>query len=441
VSTLPPWAQPGITDVPVARAFLAALRAEDTLFLGSNDADGAPALTSQTQRLRGHGITVAANVVTATPPPADLVALHRSFGLGPGRSFCPRDPSERTRLADLVLADGALVERIRAAPGLTKILISYKSAAAARLGETLGLKQVLCSPRPEAYEAANDKLALAEAGARHGFATLETVAVGDEKALAAAFPVLATRWGAGCIVRLRRGASGRNIHHARTLRGARRAWRKLAAIDPVPIVMPYLPPGRVRRNVAAHGIVTADGFAPLLFTDQIVKGHYFHGGSTTEPWRPEDVAAIRAALDGVARWFRAIGYVDAPAGIDGFLVDDHDGPRFVVLDPNARLSATMQPWAATAMLAERAGEPLVWRFEGMRLIGAALSVDVLRRRLDVDFLGPDRVARGGVLPTTLSQRRLGPLADNHLWALLVGRDADRVAGLRRRLRGVALIAR
>jgi len=441
VSTLPPWAQPGITDVPAARAFLAALRAEDTLLLGSNDADGAPALTPQTQRLRGHGITVAANVVSATPPPADLVALHRSFGLGPARVFCPRDPSERTRLADLVLADGALVARIRADPALTKILISYKSAAAARLGETLGLTPVLCAPRPNAYETANDKRALAEAGARHGFATLEAVAVGDEAALAATFPILAARWGAGCIVRLRRGTSGRNVHHARTLGGARRAWRKLAATDPAPIVMPYLPPSRVRRNVAAHGIVTADGFAPLLFTDQILNGHYFQGGSTTEPWRPADVAAIRTALDGVARWFRAIGYVDAPAGIDGFLVDDPDGPRFVVLDPNARLSATMQPWAATALLAERADTPLVWRFEGVRLIGAALSVDVLRRRLGDDFLAPDAIARGGVLPTTLSRRRLGPLADNHLWALLVGRDAERVAGLRRRLRGTTLIAR
>jgi hypothetical protein len=438
---VPRGAQPGIPAARGARRFLGALGAADTRVLGTNDADGAPPLTPHTQRLRGHGITVAASIVTATPPPADLVALHRGFGLGPGRCFSPRDPSERARLADLVLADAALVERIRTDPALTKILISYKSAAAVRLGDTLGLTPVLCAPRPEAYEAANDKLALADAGARHGFATLEAVAVGDEAALAAVFPILAARWGAGCIMRLRRGASGRNIHHARTLGAARRAWRKLAAIDPVPMVLPYVPPGRVRRNVAAHGIVTADRFAPVLFTDQIIKRHSFQGGSTTEPWRPDDVAAIRTALDGVARWFREVGYVDAPAGIDGFLVDEDDGPRFVVLDPNARLSATMQPWAATALLAERAGAPLVWRFEGVRLIGTALSVDVLRRRLGDDFLAPDAIARGGVLPTALSRRRLGPLADNHLWALLVGRDAGRVAELRRRLRGVALIAR
>lgn len=442
MSTLPPWAQPGITDVPVARAFLAALRAEDTLFLGSNDADGAPTLTSQTHRLRGHGITVAANVVTATPPPDDLVALHRGFGLGPGRVFCPRDPSEHARLAELVLADAALIDRIRADPALTKILISYKTAAGARLADALGLAPILCAPHPAAYEAANDKLALAEAGTRHGFATLDAIAVEDETALARVFPALAARYGAGCIVRLRRGTSGRNIRHARTLGGARRAWRTLAALggDP-PMLVPFLPPTRVRRNVAAHGIVNADGFAPFLFTDQILKGHFFQGGSTTAPWQPEDVATIRAALDGVARWFHAIGYTDAPAGIDGFLVDERDGPRFVVLDPNARLSATMLPWAATASLTERAGVPLVWRFEGFRLIGAAVSVDMLRRRLGDDLLAPDTIARGGVLPTTLSRRRLGPLTDNHLWALLVGRDADRVAHLRRRLRGVALIAR
>lgn len=441
MSALPPWAQPGITDVPVARAFLAALRAEDTLLVGSNDADGAPALTPQTQRLRGHGITVAANVVTATPPPAELVALHRSFGLGAARYFCPRDPSAHARLADLVLADTALVDRIRADPALAKILVSYKNAAAARLVAALGLVPVLCAPPSEAYEAANDKLALADAGASHGFATLDAIAVGDEGALAAAFPRLAARYGAGCVVRLRRGTSGRNIHRARTLGAARRAWRRLAAIDPAPMVMPYLPPARVRRNVAAHGIVTADGFAPLLFTDQILTGHFFQGGSTTKPWLPEDVSAIRKGLDGVARWFRAIGYVDAPAGVDGFLVDADDGPRFVVLDPNARLSATMQPWAATATLAERAGAPLVWRFEGFRLIGTALSIDRLRRRLGDDLLAPDAITRGGVLPTTLSDRRFGPLADTYLWALLVGRDANRVAELRRRLRGVALIAR
>ena len=440
MSALPPWAQPGITDVPVARAFLAALRDEDTLFLGSNDADGAPTSAPQTQRLRGHGITVAANVVTATPPRADLVALHRSFGLGAIQVFCPRHPTQQGQLAELVLADTALVDRIRA-DALTKILISYKSPAGARLAAALGLTPVLCSPHPDAYQAANDKLALAEAGTRHGFATLEAVAVADEAALAAVFPTLAARYGAGCIVRLRRGTSGRHIHHARTLRGARRAWRTLAATDSVPMLMPYLPPGRVRRNVAAHGIVTANGFAPLLFTDQILKGPFFQGGSTTEPWRPEDVAVIRTALDGVARWFRTIGYVDAPAGIDGFLVDERDGPRFVVLDPNARFSATMQPWAAMATLAERSGVPLVWRFEGMRLLGRALSVDLLRRRLGDDVLAPDAIARGGVLPTTLSQRRFGPFADNHLWALLVGRDANRVAELRRRLRGVTLIAR
>ncbi len=436
-----PWVQAGVTDEPVARTFLAALGAPDTLVLGTNDADaGAP--TAFSQRLRGHGVTIARNVVAATPPPADLHALHRSFGLGAARYFCPRAPSARATLAELVLADTALVARIRDDPSLTKMLVSYKSAPAARLVEALGLTPVLCDPPPSAYETANDKLALAQAGARHGFATLAAVAVDDEAALDRAFPVVAARYGAGCILRATRGTSGRDIHRARTLGAARRIRRRLAAAGHAVMLLPYVPAARIRRNVAAHGIVTAAGFAPLVFTDQIIRRYHFCGGRVTDDWSPADVVAVRTALDGVARWFRALGYVGAPAGVDGFLVDEPDGPRFMVLDPNARLSATMAPWAALSALAERAGRPFAWRFEGIRMLGAALSVTALRRRLGDDFLAPDALERGGILPTTLAtQRRLGPLGDTHLWALMLGRDADHLAHLRRRLRGVALIAR
>lgn len=436
--TTAPWAQPGITDEPAARAFLAALRAPDTLVLGTNDGD-AGHLTGFSQRLRGHGVTVAANVIAATPPPADLAALHRSFGLGRTRYFCPRAPTAHATLAELVLADPALLDRIRADAAITKMLVSYKSAAAARLVETLGLTPVLCDPPPLAYEAANDKLALARAGPRHGFATLEAVAVADEAALAAAFPAVAARYGDGCIVRATRGASGRDIHRARTLRAARRIHRRLAAAGRQVMLLPYVPPARVRRNVATHGMVTADGFAPFLFTDQIIRRYHFCGGRVTDVWSPAEIAAVRTALAGVARWFRALGYVDAPAGVDGFLVDEHGGPRFVALDPNARLSATMGPWAALTVLAERAGRPLSWRFEGLRMLGSALSIDRLRRRLGEDFLSPDAVERGGILPTSLNARRLGPFGDTHLWALLLGRDAAHVAHLRRRLSGVALV--
>ena len=72
------------------------------------------------------------------------------------------------------------------------------------------------------------------------------------------------------------------------------------------------------------------------------------------------------------------------------------------------------------------------------MLGSALSIDRLRRRLGADFLAPDAVERGGILPTALNARRLGPFGDTHLWCLLVGRDAEHVARLRRRLAGAAL---
>ncbi len=437
----PPWAQEGITDVAVARRFLADLRAPDTLVLTTNDADVAHPLTSASERLRGHGVTIAANVLAATAPPPELVAHHRSLGLGPRRHLCPRVTSARQTIAELVLADAALVARIRADASLARILVSFKSAAAARLIDALGLTPLLCRPPPAAYEAANDKLALARAGERYGFETLPAVAIDDEATLAASFRSLAARFGAGCIVRPSRGTSGLDVHHARTLRAARRLWRRLATAGRDVMLAPYVPPAHVRRNVAAHGILTADGFAPLAFTDQLVRRHHYRGGDATAPWTAPERAAVRSGLAGVARWLRDLGYDDAPLGVDGFLVGTASHPRFLVLDPNARLSATTMPWAAFATLAERAGRSLAWRFEGFRLLGAPLSFDGMRRRLGSDLLVPDAVARGGILPTYLMQRSVGPLARIDLWALVLGHDAEHVARLRDRVRRLGLIAR
>lgn len=435
----PPWAQAGVTDVAVARRFLADLRAPDTLVLTANDADVGYPLTSASERLRGHGVTIAANVLAATPPPAGLVAHHRSLGLGPRRHLCPRVTSARQTLAELVLADAALVARLRADASLTRILVSFKSGAAARLIDALGLTPLLCAPPPAAYEAANDKLALARAGERYGFETLPAATIDDEVTLAASFRSLSARYGAGCIVRPFRGSSGLDVHHARTLRAARRIWRRLAMAGRAVMLLPYVPPAHVRRNVAAHGILTADGFAPFVFTDQLVRRHHYRGGDATAPWTAPEIAAVRSGLAGVARWLRDLGYGQAPLGVDGFLVDAAGHPRFLVLDPNARLSATTMPWAAYATLAEQAGRPLVWRFEGFRLLGAPLTFDGLRRRLGSDLLVPDAVARGGVLPTYLMQRSVGPLASIHLWAL--GHDAEHVGRLRDRVRRLGLIAR
>jgi hypothetical protein len=154
-----------------------------------------------------------------------------------------------------------------------------------------------------------------------------------------------------------------------------------------------------------------------------------------------EIAAVRSALAGVARWMRDLGYADAPLGVDGFLVGTASHPRFLVLDPNARLSATTMPWAAYATLAEQAGRPLVWRFEGFRLLGAPLTYARLRHRLGSDLLAPDAVARGGVLPASFMQWSVGPLASIHIWALILGHDADHVARLRDRVHRLALIAR
>jgi hypothetical protein len=409
--------------------------------LSSNDADTGYPLTASNQRYRGHGVTVAANLVAATPPPAELAAHHRTFGLGPTRVVCPHVASAAATLAELVLADAGLLAHLRADRSLTRMLTSYKSPSAARLIDTLGLTPVYCDPTPEAYAQANDKLALARAGPRHGFATLPAETITDEAALAAGFSSLSAHYGAGCILRLRRGASGRHIHHVRSVRVARRVWRRLAAGGGEALLLPYVPPAEVRRNVATHGIVTAEGFAPLLFTDQIIRRHAFRGGRVTAPWSPEETAALHAGLAGVARWFHEVGYSGAPAGVDGFLVDGKDGPRFVVLDPNARLSATMGPWAAAAVLMEHAGRPLVWRFEGFRMLGRSLTLERLRRRLGRDLLAPNAIEQGGVLPTLLTECRFGPGGTYALWMILLGRDADHVEHLRRRVRSLALIAR
>jgi len=426
--------------VPAARAFLSALGADDILVLGMNDAER-HTLTPSRQQLRGHGITIARNIVAATPPPPDLLAHHRSFGIGPQRIFCPRPEGAATTMAELVLLDRDLVARLRADASLRRVLTSYKNPHTQRLIETLGLEPVLSEPEPAAYARANDKLELARAGARYGFATLTTEAIADEATLAARYPVLAAEYGEGCIVRRRRGAGGSGIHHARTLRAARRIWRRLAAEGGDVLLVPYVPPARIRRNVATHGVVTRTGFAPFFFTDQILAGHEFSGGTAVAPWLATERAAIRAALDGVARWFRDVGYCGAPAGVDGFLMDGPDGPRFVVLDPNARLSATMQPWAAIATLTDSVARPLLWRFEHVHLLGRPFSLSRMRRHFGSDLLTPGKVEQGGVLPTFLFETRFGPASSCYLWTIMLGHDADHVDHLRRRVGALGLTRR
>lgn len=426
-SATPPWAQPGITDVPVARAFLDTLRSPATLVLPT--ADGEPGVPRS--RGRGHSAAPCPNVIVATPPAADLAAHHRALDVGATRFFAPAVASPAKPLAQCVLEDAELLARLRADAGLSRIFVAFKDATTARLIERLGLAPAWCAPSPEVYASANDKLAFAQAAAQFGFDAVPLEPARDLDALARAFERLSGVYGEGCVVRLRRGAAGYGIHHAQTRRQAERAWRRLHRRGEV-LVAPYVPPARVVRNVATHGIVTAGRFAPIVFTDQLVRRGWFVGGRVGAGWDAEEVATIRRQLDRIARWLATLGYVDAPAGIDGFLIREAGRLRFLALDPNIRLTATMLPWATVATLAEGAGRAFVWQFAYGRTLGPALSLPRLRRRLGADLLEPRAVERGGVLPSSIAGARLG-VGRSSFSVILVGRDEAHLAHLAARL--------
>jgi len=75
------------------------------------------------------------------------------------------------------------------------------------------------------------------------------------------------------------------------------------------------------------------------------------------------------------------------------------------------------------------------------MLGAALTLPRLRHRLGEDLVRPAALERGGVLPTFLATRRLGPLGASGLWAILLAHDAAHLAHLRERVRRLALILR
>lgn len=440
MTTLPPWAQPGITEVPVARDFLAALRARDTLVLHAGDSDIGYPLKRRGQGFRGHCAVVCPNIIAATPPPAALVAYHRALGLGPERVVCPTAPSARAPLSRLLLEDAAALARVRSDRSLARMLLAFKDRSAALLLERLGLAPAYSQPPPDAYERANDKLEFARAGSAYGFETLPMEIVTDERSLEETFAALAGRYGEGCMVRLRRGAGGHHLYHAPTVGRARRVWRRLRARGDV-LLTPYLPPALVVRNVATHGIVTDEGFAPLAFSDQLIRRRRFRGGRVAPDWQPAEIAAVRAGLAGVARWFRDLGYTGAPAGIDGFLLRNGAGPRFVAIDPNARMSGTMMPWAVMATLAEAAGRAFHWQFESLSMLGLPLTFDRLRRRLGEDLLTARAIDRGGILPSFITSWRLGPVAASGLGTILLAHDAAHLEHLRGRVHALALITR
>jgi len=427
------WAQPGITSLGAAHELLDALRSSDTLVMPSADGDVGYPLSAISHRRRGHGASVCANVIAASPPHDDLLAHHRALGLGPGRIYCPAVASSSTRLARLVLDDAPLLDRLRSDGALTRILVAFKDDDAARLADRLRLTPTYCAPDPAAYEAANDKLEFWRAGTRHGFATPPVEVADDETQLDGAFRRLATVYGAGCVLRLRRGAGGHRVQHVRSSSAARRCWRALRRHGEV-LIVPFVPSTHVLRNVSAHGVVTASGFVPLVFADQLLRGFRFRGNVIGNDWSSAEVAAIGSALTRIAGWLRSVGFVGGIAGVDGLLVRGSGGPEFLALDPNARLTATIGPWAVVAALSERAGRAFVWQLESFRILGNALTVARLRRRLGGDLLDAARLDAGGVLPSSIALLGLGGLGASWMTAVLLAHDQEHLEHLRRRTR-------
>ena len=420
----------------MARAFLDTLRDPTTLLLASADGEAGARRTRGGSRIRGQFAMAGASILAATPPDPELLAHLRTLGLGAERVFAPAVVSWRKPLTQLVLEDAALLARLRRAPDLSCAMAAFKDASAAQVLERIGLPAAWCAPSPDAYAHANDKLAFAQAAARFGFDAVPLEPVADAAAVAETFDALSQTFGEGCIVRLRRGSSGHGVHRARSRRAAVRRWRRLRPLGEV-LLAPYVPPGRVVRNVATHGIVTGGRFAPLVFSDQIVRGTDFRGGRVEAAWTTDERAAIAHTLDGVARWLATLGYAEAPAGVDGFLVREAGTLRFLALDPNIRLTATMMPWAIMATLAEAADRAFVWQFETHVIVGAALSFARLVRRLGDDLLRPEAWARGGIVPTLLAPAHLG-VGRSVLSAILIATDAGHLAHLAARVQSLGL---
>jgi hypothetical protein len=434
------WVQPGITAAPTARAFLDTLASRDTLVMPSADGDIGYRFTRSSLRSRGLGATIARGTIAATAPDPDLARYHGGLGLEPERRYCPDRLPPAVPLAELVLSDTRLVDQIREDGLLRRMVVAFKDRAAEALIERLGLSTAYCSPSASAYERANDKLEFSRAAGRYGFDAVELRPVADLDALHASFHELSAVYGEGCVLRLRRGAAGRNLSHARTLSAARRTWKRLSSLDVV-LVGPYIPPSVVRRDVSAHGIVTPDGFAALAFSEQLLRGHRYRGSRVTHNWVSEEIAAVSSSLRAIAAWLRDLGYVGAPAGVDGFLVDGADGLRFIALDPNIRMTATMMPWAVASTLGRAAGRRFAWQYESSVVIGRTITFRSLERRLGSDLLRAARLEHGGILPSVVTPAPALGLGISRFQAILLARDADDLRYLSRRTRGLGLLVR
>jgi hypothetical protein len=428
--TPPVWAQPGVTDVAAARAFLQLLRREDVLFYHSGDDEPGATVNWLTSAARGLGFTLSRQIVAAAEPSRDLWEYHRRLGLGPEEVWVPRASRSRPLMA-ACLEDEEMLSRLRVDASIRALFTRYTSDRSEALAARLGVPFTGGARGPANCASLNDKASLAEAGRRHGFATLDARLVFTLEELDAAFEELHREHGAGCMLRDRQGAGGSGLVHAPTLACARRVFGGMVGGDGV-LVTPFIPQDRVIRNLSLHGVVAQDGFAPLVLTDQILKGYTYRGSRCVGELPPEHIRAVRACLPGLGRWLLAEGYIHAPAGVDGFLLRSADGPRFVVIDPNIRLTNTIRPWSVVAALSEKAGCTFEWELEWMSFIGPRVDLALLRQRLGRDLLHESRLDEGGVLPGYMGWLGVG-LGVTRMEMLFLARGEAHLAHLRRRV--------
>jgi hypothetical protein len=433
---------PGSAAFPVtdaARGYLSALTRADTLFFYSPDGEDHYPKGLIYDWQRGQGVSTSPHMVAAHSPPSSLTAYHRSLGLGPARVICPRNFGY-TPVAEALLQDTRLLEEIRADDSLRGICFAYKDRRSEWLAERLALEPVCCAPPAATYEALNDKWNLAAAGKTHGFSTLPTHLVVDLDSLERVFRLLNGIYEKGCILRLRRGTCGSNLCHARTGAEARNAWKRLSAQGGV-IMTPFVPPERIIRNLALHGLSTPDGFQPLVLTDQIIRRSKYRGGRSVHEMEPGDWGAVHSCLPGLGSWLQTEGYVDAPAGVDGFLIDTPEGRQFVIIDPNIRMTGSLRPWAVSTTLGERAGRAFAWQSEWFAFFGPALTIGDLRRKLADSLLDPDHPDRGGILPSCMVPFGFRPFGMLLIEVILLGRDTEHLRHLRKRVLGIGLTPR
>jgi len=432
----PCWALPGLTDVVAARGFLNLLQQPDTLFFYQADGEEGFPSNLSTNWMRGHGVSISPVVAAARMPNPALTSYHRSLGLGPERILCPSSGG-RLPVAESFLQHPNDLARLASDRSVKRVFFAFKDPQSQQLGDHLGWDQVGCEPPPSVYQTANDKRRLSESAAAHGLFTLPALTATDSPSLQNAFLTLNRIYNQGCMLRMCHGACGHELHHARSPAHARLIGLRLLARGNI-VVTPFVPPERIQRNLALHGWMTPEGFAPITLTEQILRGFQYRGGRLADNLEPDELRAVRSILPGLGSWLKSEGYVNAPAGVDGFLLKTPEGPRFTLIDPNIRLTGSMRPWSVGAILGERTGSQFLWQSEWFAFLGPLPTFDQFCRRLDPFLLQPGRIGDGGILPSSFGSIGTRPLGVLMVEVLLLARDLKHLRHLRAHVLGSGL---